>query len=43
MVVNREDPEDEIPLSILRENLRMNLDDLEESAANVLRALRPEV
>ncbi|XP_067617374.1 jerky protein homolog-like [Eurosta solidaginis] len=43
MVENQEDPEDDIPLSVLRSNLIMNVRDLEEGAANLLSYLRPEV
>ncbi|XP_018788819.1 PREDICTED: uncharacterized protein LOC108968918 [Bactrocera latifrons] len=41
MLENQEDPEDEIPLNILRRNLNMNVG--EESAANLLQNLRPEI
>uniref|UniRef100_A0A034WUX8 Jerky protein homolog-like n=1 Tax=Bactrocera dorsalis TaxID=27457 RepID=A0A034WUX8_BACDO len=43
MLENQEDPEDEFPLNILRRNLNMNVGDLEESAANLLQNLRPEI
>lgn len=43
MVLNRDDPEDDIPLSVLRNNLTINLVDLEETATNLLSTLLPEV
>ncbi|XP_039951871.1 uncharacterized protein LOC120769078 [Bactrocera tryoni] len=43
MLENQEDPEVEFLLNILRRNLNMNLGDLEESAANLLQNLRPEI
>ncbi|XP_053954093.1 jerky protein homolog-like [Anastrepha ludens] len=42
MVENQEDPEDDVPLSVLRSNLIINLRDLEGDAANLWSHLRPE-